>query len=259
MKILLASIVLITFLFSSPLYAQATKAEFYFQTNQSRLPEGELLEGTIKIWPIENADLEEFKKLQGQSFMNSLELLDLQSVSVSENNADVVEIKGLFVASKKGSPSLTQIPYKGQFITISPLSFSVESIKEGAKDYFIMSQSLTKDILFKIISAVVAAFALIALWWKRKEIWAVFKNQKKDQNINWYEVYKERFMAANERVEIESLYAAKKEWINLSERPLSGVEEFSRVMEMHQYKKEWNVEEENEVKASLEVVRRSFT
>jgi hypothetical protein len=258
-KTLSALLIFILLVICSGVLAEVPRAEFTFATTESTLPEGELLEGMIKIWPIENADLEEFKKLQGQSFMNSLELLDLQSVSLSENNADVVEIKGLFVASKKGSPSLTQIPYKGQFISIGALPFSVESIKQGPKDYFIMSQSLTRDILVKVISIVAAAFLFVALVWKRKVIIGFFKNSKKDQTINKYEIYKEKFLNAKERIDIESIYAAKIEWISLTEKPLSGVEEFSRVMELHQYKKEWREEEFNEVKESLDVIRRSFT
>ena len=250
--------IFVIFICANALMAQVPKAEFNFSTAMAKLPEGELLEGVIKIWPLENADLEEFKSLQGQSFMNSLELLDLQSVAVSENNADVVEIKGLFVVSKKGSPSLTQIPYKGQFISISPLPFEVEKLRENQKDYFIMSQSLTKEILLKIIAIVAAAFTLIAMVWKRKDIINFIKNKNQTQDVNWYQVYKERFLNARERHEIEALYAAKKEWMNLGEIPLTGLEEFSRVMELHQYKKEWGEVEQSEVRASLEVIRRSF-
>jgi hypothetical protein len=238
--------------------AQVPKAEFTFSSNLSKVPEGELLEGMIKIWPLENANLQEFKNLQGQSFMNSLELLDLQSVALSENNADVVEIKGLFVASKKGSPSLTQIPYQGQFITISPLPFEVEKLKDNQNDYFIMSQSLTRDVLIKLIAVVVAAFAIIALVWKRKSILNFFKRRRDSKELNWHQIYKDRFMNAKNRQEIEALYASKKEWAGLTEKPLSGIEEFSRVMELHQYKKEWGEKELSEVMESLEVLRRSF-
>ncbi len=254
----LSALLIFFVLFSNILLAETPKAEFTFSTTLAKLPEGELLEGVLKIWPIEGADLDEFKKLQGQSFMNSLELLELQSVSVSENNADVVEIKGMFVVSKKGSPSLTQIPYKGQFISISPLSFSVESLKQGAADYFIMSQSLTRDILIKIISIVAGVFLLIALVWKRKNILGFFRNKKDDQKINLNQIYKARFLSASERAEIESLYATKKEWIALCSTPLNGVDEFSRVMELHQYKKEWTTQEQQEVRASFDIVRRSF-
>ena len=100
MKVLSACFLCLFFL-GVHVHAADLQAEFIISSDLKQINEGDFIEGTLKIWPIENPDYEEFKKLINLNFFNSLILTQIQSIGSSPNNADLLEIKGLFLAKAR--------------------------------------------------------------------------------------------------------------------------------------------------------------
>ncbi len=242
----------------SPLRAEELKAKFTFQNEATTFKEGDLTEAVIKVWPIENPDLNEFKKMQGESFLNKLVLLHIQSVELSANNSEVVEVKGLFVFKNKLDHSLSQLSYKGQMISIVPVDLKLEPIKETPKDFFVMSQSLgLKNNLFPIMLGLFLVLLAILVI-KRKALSLIIKKYKTNKEEEQKKKFAELFQSACERYDFERVYATRKEWMLLLKEAPQKFSEFFRVMELHQYKRKWGNEELIEVQNCFEIIRGSF-
>ena len=93
---LLCSLILI-FIMSFNVQAQAINGEFKPADTISQVKEGDLFEATLRFWPIENADMGQFKKLEKQVLFNAYYMAQILSLAPSDNNADVVELRALFI------------------------------------------------------------------------------------------------------------------------------------------------------------------
>lgn len=229
------------------------KAELGLSSSSQVYKEGDLVEGTLKIWPVENADLEQFKKLENTGLGSSLLIAEVESAGVSPNNADVVELKLLFIVRPQKEAS-SSINYNGQSVVVNLPQVQVQEIKKE-KDFIVLDQgAFNSPFIFILISAGVLALILLAVW-QRKRIVGLFSKDPKAMMIKKFD---RLFQEAQLRSDFEKVYALKKEWLPLLKIKGLAHEEFFKIMEEHQYKKEWGEKEISEVRKSFDFIRGSF-
>jgi hypothetical protein len=231
---------------------QDLKSEVHLVPELKEYHEGDIVELDLKIWPIENADLDEFKKIEGTSLYSALEIEQVNSVANSENNADVVEIKATAIITN--FPDITQsfINYKNTKIKILSPEYKIISIQEKKEDFYILDQSSIGNkkniaLILSIVAIAIALFFIIKKVMRPKD--PKFEIRKSFQNI---------FNNANERKDFENIYASRSDWVIYALAETQHHKDFFRSMELHQYKKEWSSEELTEIKNSFEHIKRSF-
>ncbi|MGZ3809984.1 MAG: hypothetical protein ACXVCE_18010, partial [Bacteriovorax sp.] len=189
-------------------------------------------------------------------FVNSLLLAQIHSIETSPNNADVIEIKGLFVA-KMGKPSFPVV-YKGQTVAIEDPGIGVTPLPQKAQDYFIMDQLTYQSMFAKILCIAVALAFLALVFLKRKAVWGFLTKYKNDPIASANKKFKGMFQRASSRSDFEEIYATRNEWLKHINEQAPAYNEFFKIMNQHQYKKDWGAPELNEVKESFDIIRGSF-
>lgn len=248
-RIILIFSLFITFCIS----ATEIKSELQLLPNAREYREGDIVEIDLKIWPIENADLEEFRKIESISLFGALEVTQISSVETSENNADVVLIKAIAVVTKAPETISANILYKGNTINIMAPSYKFLPLSSKNEDYFIMEQkSLSSSIMWVLLFGAVLIGAGTYLYLKKFRV-------KKDDGLKSKRLYQELFSNAEERKDFENIYATRKHWAPLIIAETNAHREFYKLMEQHQYKKEWSLDVRNEIKLSFDIIRGSFS
>ncbi|MFA6237320.1 MAG: hypothetical protein WC635_08355 [Bacteriovorax sp.] len=245
-------------LFSLNIFAADIQAELSVVSAPSVLREGDLVQALVKVWPIESADLNEFRQLENMVLANALFVTDIESIEVSLNNADVVEIKLLAIAKPTKENLSSQFVYKGQTIQISTPALHVESSGNAPEDYYIMDQGLLRSSLYSTL--LISGLLIMALmaFWKRNNLKSLLRKFRRDPVAVARKKYNEVFLKASTRKDYEEIYALRKDWMNLIKDHAPAYREFFQSMEQHQYKRLWTSEETNEVKNHFEIIRRSF-
>jgi hypothetical protein len=243
----------IILLFKLPtVFAIELKTELQIIPQVQEYLEGDIVEIDLKIWPIENADLQEFKKASGITLFDSLEIIEITSVENSENNADLVQIKATAVVVKSKNSNQSFIPYKGTNIYISPKNYKVIPLKAKQEDFYILDQEgIGRNYIILPILLVIATLAAAFVFWKKRK---KHRGTKLDIEKN----YSLLFANADSRVDYEYIYANRKVWVPFLKAETNAHRDFFKNMETHQYKRNWTSDEAADVKDSFENIRRSF-
>lgn len=251
--------VIIFFVFLSlNLFASDIQAELQLISAPELLKEGDIVEGVLKVWPIEEMDPSEFKKLESMFLANSLYVSGVESVDVSANNADVVETKVLLIVKRSKENISSNLDYKGQMITIRMPQLKIEASSKEPEDYYIMNQGFVSSIMAKIIVLIILIALFLMAVWKRKYIKELIQKFKNDPVMVATKKYNKIFLETANREDYEKIYADRKDWLVLIKVQAPAYNEFFKTMEMHQYKEEWGAEELSEVRDSFDVIRGSF-
>lgn len=238
--------------------AQAPQAVFTFVNDYKKLKEGDLVEGVIRVWPIENASLEEFKSLESLQLFNSFLPIKLESISLSPNNADVVEIKVLYLVKSSKLHFNESLKYKNLLIPLSVEVFQVDSLAVSSKEYFILKQNDFLDNTMKIILGVAALLVLVMILINFNFIKKYFNNKKNNKLKLEVEMYAKKFQDANVRIDFEEIYASKNTWMKLLRDVTPAHQEFFKTINQYQFKPSWSDSELEEVRYSFDVIRGSF-
>lgn len=257
MKLISLLIVLFSLMFST-LHAGEIQAQFNLLSESSQLKEGDLVEGVIKVWPIENADLNEFKTIATQTFFNTFQILEIQSLEVSANNADVVEVKILFAVKSAKDIAASAIKYKNQTIVVPAPVFKVIPLQGKNKDYFVLDQAFSYTHWFKYFLIIGGAAIALTIFLMRKKIKRLIKTIKADPIEIAMKKFSQKFSNAKSREDFEEIYLLKKEWLKLLKEQTPAYQEFFKTLNQHQYKKNWGPVELKEVQESFDVIRGSF-
>lgn len=256
MKVL--SIWIISFLtIVSAAYAQVIQSEFIPSKAMTQIKEGDLLEATIRVWPIENADLTQFKKLEKTILFNALYLAQIRSLDVSQNNADVVELKALFIVKSAKVQPVFSFKYNDSLIEVQSGALAINELKDQAKDFYILDQSLNKSMIWIFILGLLVALIILAVI-KRNSIKDYLVGMKPGSIKKSRKKYDEIFRRASKREDFESLYKEKDIWMELLSEKVPAHFEFLKTLNQHQFKKEWGSSDYEEVRSSFDVIRRSF-
>lgn len=251
------SFLVVLFLMINTVWPQTINSEFLPSQNIGQLKEGDIIEATIRVWPIENADLSQFKKLEKGTLFNAFYLAQITSLAPSPNNADVVELKGLFIVKSTKVEPIYALKYNESLIELRSGDVKVTPLGDKSQDFYILDQSLDSSKLWMILTG--AGIVLLILGFvKRQKIKEFLINLKPDQAKKDRKRYDELFRVASKREDFERLYSEKNKWLALLTDKAPAHLEFLKTLNQYQFKKDWSNEELNEVRASFDIIRRSF-
>lgn len=248
---------IITFLLCLNANAQSINGEFAPSEALTHIKEGDLFEATLRFWPIENADMEQFKKLEKQVLFNSYYLAQITSLASSENNADVVELKGVFIVKSAKVQPAFNFKYNEVTIQLNAGSLKIEELKNKSKDFFILDQSINASKLWMIILGSIIILLVVAII-KRQSLKTFILKLRPDQLKKVRKQYDALFRSADKRSDFEFIYKEKEKWMPLLTIKAPAHIEFLKTLNQHQFKKEWHSEEYADVRASFDIIRRSF-
>ena len=249
--------IFIIFLGLSDLFAEEIKAQLSLDSESKVLIEGDLVRGRLTVWPIENANVENFRKYLMQEFMGSLKLVEIESLKTSDNNADVVELDGLFIVSGTQFSRQMSMNYLDATFTVTSADYQIIPLKGKKESFDILEQSIysKKRYWVYLISSLITILAIVffhkKILKKLNDLRQLEKNKKK-------KFYLELFSKAETREDFEAIYQKKAEWMKLLSEVTPSHENFFKVMNMHQFKKNWERGELEEVKISFDYIRGSF-
>ncbi len=239
-------------------HADEIKAQLILETTSSELIEGDLIKGKMTIWPIENANLEEFKKLHMQDFMTSLKLVEIESLKTSENNVDVVELDGIFVVKGTQFSRQMNLTYMGTPFVLTSPDYKIKKLASKKEDFEILVQPIYEKST-KWFFIIIFLVLVIVLFVYRKKIQSQMKYFKNRESNRKKKYYQELFVKAQVREDFEHIYLVKEEWLSLLSERTPSHENFLKTINMHQYKKNWERGELEEVKISFDYIRSSFS
>lgn len=244
--------------FNSSAFSQEIQAELSLISPPSTLKEGDVIEGVIKVWPVENADLNEFKKLENMTLANALYITEVENVEASVNNADVIEAKLLFIVKRSVENTQGRLSYKGRMINIQVPPLKIAPPDKDPEDYYVLDQGTIFSNLGLIVGGLFITAVIMMIFIKRKAIISITKKLKHDPVAVSRKKFTEKFNNANKREDFEELYALREEWMGLFKEPAPPMDDFFKTMNQHQYKKNWNAQIHEEVKNSFDNIRRSL-
>ena len=257
MRVLSLITIFLFMLMKTSFAVEAIKGEFIPSVPMAELKEGDLFEATLRFWPIDNADLNEFKKLDKVSLFNAFYLAQINNLGSSANNADVVELKGIFIVQSAQTQPIYSFNYKNSLVELHVSDGKIKALANRNKDFFILDQSVNGSGLWKIILCLIF-LAVIGLYWKRENLKALFLKLRPSALKKAKEHYNVLFKSAREREDFETIYKNKNEWIFLLQEKTPAHIEFFKVINLHQFKRDWSDEDHKEVKDSFDVIRGSF-
>lgn len=252
-------IVIITFLlfFQFAVYGQDYQASFDLINPSKSYKEGDIVEGVLRIWPIENFNQESVRKFEKTVFFNAFFLAEILSIEPSINNADVIEIKGIFVVKSAKIQRPFLIQYNEVPVQVSLDNVEIIELAQKSKDFYIMNQSMTfKSYL--VIWIIIILILVVVILFKKKYLIEIYTKYRYPQGKNIQAKYDEMFRLANKRADFERIYLEKEKWVPLLSVKTAAHMEFFKVLNQYQFKKEWTKEELQEVSSAFEIIRRSF-
>lgn len=230
--------------------------ELTISSSLKELHAGDVVEGLLRVWPIENQDLsiktqKELGELKEKKLFDSFYLSAIESLAVSENNADVVEMHAKLIVLKKFEVKNGHLELLGNdnFVKVN-IPYNV--IEETpAKDFFIANQARGEHFNWSYVG--LAILGLVVLFFLLKLI-----TKQKVRKIGPREIYKEKFLKAKTRENFEEIYLTKNEWRSLIQNENIYYVEFFKIMNEHQYRPHWKDEDLFEVKEAFDKIRGSF-
>lgn len=257
MKFLSSLILTITIFMSVSTYAQVINSQFRPAEDITHIKEGDLIEATLTFWPIENADLSQFKKLEKTVLFNALFMAQILSLNLSPNNADVVELKAVFIVKSARPQSLFVFKYNETPIEMRIEGVKISELKDKGQEYIVLDQSVNGPRWMMIFLGLAATLVIIAIL-KRKDLKEFIIRLRPDATKKAKKKYDELFRIANKREDFENIYKEKEIWLKLLEERAPAHNEFFKVLNQYQFKKDWSNEDYSEVRSSFDVIRRSF-
>lgn len=257
MKLLTSLFILVILPFQ--LMAAELQGELNLVDAPSVLREGDLIEGVLKVWPIENADLIEFNRMENAVLDNTLVVINVESVAISENNADVIVAKLQLIVKKNSGNEPSSLDYKGQQISLQLPSLKIEDTGAKLQDYIILDQGMISSRIKLLMAGILLAGLFIFGFFKRNSIKDYLKRFKNDPVAIAIKKFNELFLRASTRQDYETIYAERKNWLTLCKLETQAHKEFFKTMEMHQYKRLWGDVELSDVKRSFDFIRRSLS
>jgi len=242
------------FVLFSRSWSSTLEAEFAIDNKITSLKEGDVVTAVLRVWPIEEVDEAEFRKLQTTTLFDSFYLAEIESIAPSVNNADVIELKGSFVVTGKINPSKLSINYHDQLIHVRFKEVLINQLETKINQFYIEEQDIDHNYL-NLVLIFGAIVLLVIMYVKRERLKLLIKKpEKTDDKL----IYSQMFKQAKNREDYEAIYLQKDRWMKLLVEVTPAHHDFFKILNEHQYKKDWNQNIKKEVEESFEQIRRSF-
>ncbi len=266
---------LIFYVLISSASAYETKAVLRLENEKIKM--GNIYDGEIFIWPIEGILQNDIMALEGQVVFDWLFINKVYSQGFSKNNKDVYEvyIQAIPIVSK-----LPAAPFIWSIRDLNiPVEFKVghiEPTKVSIKDFIIKKPNFKytgddKSIWHYLvpnskqtwpINLLITFFDLVLLfvgahfWVKIKKRKIALLNHKKKiiEKARW----RERISQADSRESYEELYRLKNDWTVLVDGESQFVKDFNKILNKHQFKKKWGIDDLKEVEEVTKTLKRLF-
>lgn len=239
--------------FSSCLWAM--NAEIV-PTHSTPIKEGDIVEAILRIWPVEQPNEAQFRKLEGQTLFQSLMLFKINSIGTSENNADVTEIKATFIVRGQKLSTGQTIEVGSELVPVQWKGPAIQSLSDKGQNFVILNQSTVASMFWIIVGVIVLVTAAIIFTFRKRLLELFKRTAHKNELTPAY--FNQLFTAASSREDFERIYSLKQHWVPLLKIQTPAHNDFFKVLNQHQYKKHWGSDELNETKTSFEMIRRSF-
>jgi hypothetical protein len=236
------------------------KGEFQNRGEIAQVVEGEPFDAYIRIWPLQNEDLELIKtKLESNTFLDFFHIAKVYNIKYSENNEEVVEIYVKAILVNYYVPRQFYIwAYKSLTIPFEIQNLTPVKNPNG-KNYIIQKQKVNPFetsspyykiiILLSIVLLMVAVFAGRVFYQKRN-----VKLKHKEIELSWNEL----FSSAQSRNDFEQIYTKKDEWLEFIGGETPPILHFLTTINSIQYKKDWTEFEELQVRDAFDEIRSIF-
>ena len=238
-------------------HSEEVQGKLSLESQSKELVEGDLVKGRLTIWPIEDADVDFFRKYQMQDFMEGLKLIEIESLKPSENNADVIELVGSFFVKGTQLTNKMNLSYHNLNFVVSSERYNVIKLKDKKSNFEILEQSVQKKNKVWLYSSVLFILAIVLVLFHKKilsklsDIRNIEKSKKKKK-------YDDIFTKAIVREDFEMIYLKRSEWLGLLIEVTPSHENFFNILNSHQFKKSWDNDELDEVRISFDYIRGSF-
>ena len=121
-----------------------------------------------------------------------------------------------------------------------------------------MNQGLFSSNILVVGIGLIVLLLIGVMVWKKEKLLKLLSKYKTDPVAEKIKKYNKIFSEAITRESFEEIYADKLNWFPLVKVKAPAYQEYFKVMEQHQYKKQWTAEELDEVKNCFDIIRGSF-
>ena len=224
------------------------------------LTEGDFFKFRLTIWPVEyQVDEQMERELKKGRFLDFFKIVKVESIGKSPNNVDVLEVRGVAV--------LLNVFEKREFYIWTfkemniPVEIRLDDIKEhGNKNprlnFFETAREETsfwrpRNVIILLLGAL-GVFLVLMRWLtqRRKKQEEILK--KRLERKEW----KEKFTKAKSREDYEKIYSSRELWLGQAGgEGNSNVLNFFEILNKHQYKKELDADDLNELTIVFDQIR----
>ncbi|WP_198296038.1 hypothetical protein [Bacteriovorax sp. Seq25_V] len=216
--------------------------------------EGDIKEVELLVWPLADANIEDVKNaIENKDFCEYFFIGKVKKVVFSKNNPEALEIHADATLKKAFSERKLLIwSYLALNIPIDTSSIKTVADNQKIQEFITLSverASATHNSLFIMLGLGLLLILLVGFYIRFRR-----GNKVHENNQDWKKIV----LAAESRDEVEYIYANKDEVVKFfgGENP-SLLELFKRI-NTHQYKKEWNEDELEDIRFVLDEIKESL-
>lgn len=223
---------------------------------------GDIFKGKISIMPHNQDNLERYKSMEGQNFIDYFYVISVDDIKKNSNNYDVLEIMGTFLVRGEISNQPFYIwSHGGENLPVRIERISIKSNKPNAQEdtpnFIVVPQAY--DRALKINWAYVALVCLVIIviiyfvmtYFKK----LCLKRKNKNDRVEKINYWNSLFLSCEDRDQYEYIYRFRDQWCGLIGGITPDIQDFFNTLEKYQYKKNWNEYELFEVNSSFEKIK----
>lgn len=245
---------LLSFIMMTSVFSVEVKNVIKFEPSQN-IKQGDLVNISMQLWPVENYDVAEFDKLKNQVTLSHFYVVTVEAKR-SENNYDVILLNLSTIAESSAERGKSLDFRFGEYSTSFSLPFEIKPLESFDGSFVILNQAVDfagKNLLTVVVSLLVIIVVLVLIVKYRKRVINYFNKNVNDQKKKSH--FQTLFHSAKERHHFEEIYKNKEQWLGYFPEKNHALLNFYKVMEEHQYKRQLSKEDLFEIKEAFDKIR----
>jgi len=222
--------------------------------NNIKIEEGKIFEGLLKLEANENLDENDWNILNNDEFSDVFFFIEANRISKDEYKLR------LLLKKFHQTGEITKIKLGQKEINLRMIQFQVAAAQNLPKDFIIQDQKEGLARFFNEQTLYVFLFVLLVASYPSfkfgRQIY--LKNKIKKERILRKDFWRSYFYSAQTRTEFEEIGRRRKEWLELLKEKSEMIGIYFDVLEKYQYKKDWDMNELQELKQSLNGIKDVF-